>query len=383
MSLYIPQDTPPVVPHSMAQIERMLPHPGEVLVREGARVESDDIVARAFIPSSPQVINVAQVLAIPPSLVEEAMLFEVGNRVNRGEELAQGNFMGGGQTCKAPVSGIIGAVDTETGYVTISPDPKEFTMASNIRGIVMEVRPYEGVVIETLAAQVFGVFGFGEERSGILQLFVTDPDEVVTHEHQIDARSAYTILIAGAGITAAALQKAVNFQVRGIVVGGIDERELRAFLRWKSKNDWHVGTKGWRVPNPNTTPDPGLTLVVTEGFGVRPMSQAVFDLLSARDRQEVLIDGTTQLRNPLRRPRLVISLTRSAEIQLDAPQPELRPEAIVRLLDMSHLGQMATVRSIPSHPIRLDCGVRVSAVEVVQEEGVPFFVPRTAVEVLD
>lgn len=383
MSLYVPEQTSPIIPNAMIRIERRLPHPGEVLVREGMRVEPEDTVARSYLPASPQVVNVAQALAIPPAFVEEVMFYEVGARVSKGDDLAQGDLISGGRSCKAPVSGIIGTIDTETGYVTITPDPEEWTMAANIRGLVMEVLPHAGVVIETYAAQVYGAFGFGEERSGVLHLFVTDPDEVVTHEHQIDARSAYTILIAGAGITAAALQKACQAQVRGVIVGGIDERDLRTFLRWSSQNDWQTGVHSWRVPDREHNADPGLTLMVTEGFGIRPMSQPIFELLSARDRQEALIVGTTQLRSPLRRPRLVISLARSTEGQIEPTQPHLRPNAYVRLLDMAHLGQVAQVRSIPTYPVRLDAGHSVSAVEVVQEAGTPFFVPRTAIEVLN
>jgi len=360
----------------------MLPYPGEVLVREGTRVEPEDIVARAFLPAPTRVVNVAQTLAIPPSFVEDALFHEVGDKVTQGEPLAQADLLSGGRSCTVPVSGIIVSRDSETGYVTIAPDPVEFQMAANIRGVVMEIRPHEGVVIETLAAQVYGIFGMGTERSGILQLFVTDPDEIITNEHQIDARSAYTILIGGAGITASALRKAVQAQVRGVIVGGIDEYELRAFLRWRSQYDWQTGVTSWRIPDIQRTSDPGLTLMVTEGFGTRPMSTPLFELLSARDRQESLIDGTTQLRFPLRRPRLVISVSRSAEAQLDIPRPELRPHATVRLLDTDHLGQVATVHSVPSFPVRLNSGVRTAAVEVVQEGKSPFYTPQSAVDVL-
>ncbi|NJN67164.1 MAG: hypothetical protein HC884_10860 [Chloroflexaceae bacterium] len=381
MSLYVPEGTPPIVPGAMARIERRLPHPGEVLVREGARVEPQDIIARAFLPSPPQIVNVAQSLAIPPALVERAMVCEVGEQVFQGRDLARAGFAGA-RSCKAPVSGIVTAIDGETGYVTIAPDPLEMTMAANVRGVVMEILPHEGVVIETPAAQVYGVFGVGEERNGVLQLLVTDPDQVVTHEY-LDARYSYMILIGGSGITAEALRRAVQSQVRGIIVGGIDEQELRDFLGWGSYLEWHTGIRSWRLPDPQHTPEPGLTLLVTEGFGVRPMSSPIFDLLSSRAGQEALIDGTTRIRHGMRRPRLVVSLARSDGMNLDLPRPRIRPEAMVRLLDPDHLGQVARVLSVPSVPITLSSGVRAAAVEVFQEPQPPFWVPRTAVEVLN
>lgn len=382
MSLYIPTGTPPLIAGAMARIERRLPQPGEVLVRAGQRVEPEDEVARTFLPGTPQIINMARALMIAPAMVERAMRREVGNKVAQGEVLARSSRIGG-RICLAPVSGVITAVDTETGYVTIAPDPVEYKMQAMVRGLVMEVLPYEGVRIETPAAQVYGVFGLGNERSGVLRLLVTDPSEPITPE-MVDARSAYAIIIGGSGITAAALRRAVQEQVRGVIVGGIDEAELRAFLEWGSMEVWRSGVGTWRVPA--RQPDQGfdLTLVVTEGFGTRPMSAPLFELLASHDRQEALIEGMTQLRGPLHRPRVVIPLSaRTAGIQLEPPRPTLRVGATVRLLDHDHLGQIGQVRMVTTVPRRLASRVRTAAVDVQLEDGAVLLVPRTAVEVLN
>lgn len=380
MSLYIPEGTPPAVPSAMARIERRLPHPGEILVRQGGRVEPEDIVAKALTPEPPQIINVARALGIPPGQVYRAMTREVRNKVNAGQLLARSSRLFG-RGCLAPVSGMIADIDSETGYVTIAPDPVEYTLTATVRGVVMEVLPYEGVVIETLAAQAYGAFGIGAERSGVLRLLAINPDDVIKPE-QIDARSAYAILICGASISAAALKRAVSEQVRGVIVGGIEERELREFLGWSDAQGWQMGVHSWQMPDPRRTPDPKLTLIVTEGFGVRPMAQPIFDLLSALDRQEALIEGETRLRRPLKRPRVVIPLGRGNTGQVEPPRPQLRPGAEVRLLNYSHLGQMAQVRALPAAPRRIGSGARVAAVEVLTAEGESLWLPRTCVEVI-
>ncbi len=379
--MYNPEGTPPVIPNAMARIERRLPQPGSVLVRVGERVEPETKIATAFLTMPPQVINVATTLGIPPAQVERAMRLERGNKVAQGEVLARANRLGG-RVCYMPISGMIAALDQETGYVTIAPDPVEYELFSAVRGIVMEVFPHEGVIIETPAAQVYGVFGLGKEQGAVLQLFVTDPSEVITEEHRIDSRNAYAILIGGAGITAGALRRAVKENVYGIIVGGIEERELRAFLEWSGVHNWYTGRQNWDVPDRQHTADIGLTLVVTEGFGMHPMAQPIFDLLSAHDLQEALIEGVTRLRMPLRRPRVVIPLARSAGIKMDTPRPTLQPGATVRLLDTAHLGQIAQVHAVPTTPRRIQSGVRVAAVEVVQDNGMPFWVPRANIEVL-
>jgi len=376
MSLYNPEGTPPIIPTGMARVERSLPYPGEVLVRTGGRVEPEDIVARAYVPAPPHILNVAQMLAAPASRIARLVNYEVGSRIEEGEELARSGW----RTCSAPVTGQVSAVDTTTGYVTITPEPETFDLHAALRGIAMEVQPYRGVTIETPATQIYGVFGLGIERSGVLRLLVTDATEIITAEY-VNVRSAYSVIIGGAGITAEALRRAVAEQVRGVVVGSIDERELRDFLQTSGRALWHTGSSGWQFPQPGQAGDPGLTLLVTEGFGAQPMSQAIFDVLSACDRQEVLIEGSTTLRQTQQRPRLIVPTGRGSGT-MERPRPQIAPGARVRLLNSTYLGQVATVRAVSSVSLRLESGVRTPAVEVTVEGAEPIWVPRTAVEVL-
>lgn len=380
MSLYIPEGTVPLVQSAMVRIERRLPHPGEILVRVGGRVEPEDIIARAYVPAAPQVINVARALGISPNQVPQAMRREPNNRVSRGEILARASRFGG-RGCQAPVDGLITGVDSETGYVTLAPDPVLYELTASIRGVVMEVQSNEGVVIETQAAEAYGAFGIGQERSGVLRLLAIDPDEIVQPD-QINPRSAYAILICGGGITAAALRRAVQEQVRGIIVGGIEEHELRTFLGWSGQACWQVGNGSWQLPMPPYAADPGLTLVITEGFGIRPMATPLFEMLSTHDRAEALISGMTNLRQPRRRPRIVVPLSRGSSPQEDVEPARLQVGAVVRLLDSQRLGEVARVRTITHQPRRLASGIRSTAVEVQQDDADPFWLPHSAVEVI-
>jgi hypothetical protein len=360
----------------MARVVRRLPYPGKVLARKGSRVDAGDTVAQAFVPAQPHVVNLARALALPPARVERALRREVGNKVNAGEVLARS----GARVCVAPVGGQIAGVDTETGYVTIAPDPELHELKAAVAGFVMDVQPYEGVTIETLALQVFGVFGLGLERSGVLRLLITDPAEVISAD-QIDARSRYSVIIGGAGITGSALRRAVEQEVHGVIVGGIEEHELRAFLGWQGQGGWRARGDGATL---GPVADPGLTLIVTEGFGTRPMSAPAFEMLASRDGHEVLVEGRTSLRRPLVRPRVVVPIGRAADVQLDAPRPLLRVGASVRLLDDAHLGLVGRVRALPPGPQRVASGALVAAVEVelLHAEPSRLLVPRTAVEVI-
>lgn len=381
MAHYFPDGTPPVVTHTVARIERRLPIAGEVLVRIGSRVEPDDVVLRAALPQPPRLINIARELGILPRNVYSRMKKEEGNKVAQGELLARASILGG-RSAYAPVAGTISAIDRTTGYVTITPNPVPQEAKAQVRGIVMEVPDQRTVIIETPSSYVQGIVGMGMERFGVLRLLVTDPRERVDAEI-IDARSAYAILIAGASITAAALRRALEEQVRGIVVGGIEEHELRSFLNDPGGAAWNIGARSWHLPAPPFDADPGLTLVITEGFGVRPMSAPFFELLAAHDQQEALIEGATQLRSPQRRPKVIIPLSRGRGS--DAIEParlSLELQRRVRLLDNAHLGQIATVTALPGEPRLLPTGVRAPVVEVVLQDNSRLILPEAAVEPL-
>ncbi|MGQ9827613.1 MAG: hypothetical protein ACUVSW_07075 [Roseiflexus sp.] len=381
MSLYVPSGASPLIPGALARIERRLPHPGEVVVRVGHRVEPDDVVAWAFVPAVPKIVNLARELMIPSSRIRRSLLHEIGAQVTQGAPLARsGRF--GGRVFLAPVSGVLAGADEATGYITIVPEPTRYELSATVRGVVMEVMPYEGVRIETPAAQVYGIFGIGTSQYGVLRLLVTDPAEPITEE-MINPRSAYAVIIGGSGISAAALRHAVQQQVRGIIVGGIDEAELRAFLGAAGYAAWEIGPPNWQIP---ATPFPpsDLVVVVTEGFGNRPMSQPLFELLALHDGKEALVEGATQLWGVAQRPRVVIPLsTRTAGLSIDAPHPEVRSGALIRVLHQSVLGSIGHVRTISSTPQRLPSRVRTPTVTIALEDGSTMAVATGAVEALN
>lgn len=381
MTHFYPDGTPPVVTHTIARIERQLPVVGEVLVRVGSRVEPDDVVLRANYPLDPQIVNIARDLGVLPNQVYSKMKKEEGNKVSKGEVLAKASVLSG-RTTLAPVSGTITTIDRSTGYVTITPNPLPIELKAQVRGIVMEVPDQRTIVIETPASYVQGIFGVGGERFGVLRLLVTDPRERVDAD-QISTREAYAIVIAGASITAAALRRAVEEQVRGIIVGGIEEHELRDFLGDKSGEAWRTGYNTWRLPAPPYNRDPGLTLMVTEGFGVQPMSQPLFKTLASYDQQEALIEGATQLRSPQRRPRLIVPLSRVRSVdQTNAARLKLAVNSTVRIVAGAWRGQVGTIRSFPSEPQIMPSGIRGRAVEVIVADGSQVLLPAAALEAL-
>ncbi len=78
--------------------------------------------------------------------------------------------------------------------------------------------------------------------------------------------------------------KALSVQVAGIVVGGFNYYDLKAIL------GYNLGVAITGTEKLNTA------LIVTEGYGSIPMSEATFSLLKENDGKAASINGATQIR---------------------------------------------------------------------------------------
>jgi hypothetical protein len=104
------------------------------------------------------------------------------------------------------------------------------------------------------------------------------------------------ILVGGSVVTLDALREAVKQGVKGIIVGGVDQKDLTYFLGYEIG----LGVTGGE--------DIGLTLILTEGFGVNPIPDTVFDEFNELTGRMVCIDGSTHIRSRALRPEIIIPL---------------------------------------------------------------------------
>ena len=80
-------------------------------------------------------------------------------------------------------------------------------------------------------------------------------------------------MVGGARVSHAAVQRAIEVGVAGIVAGGVDDADLKAMLGY----DLGVAITGSeRI---------GLTVVITEGFGEIAMSERTFRICNNEGRQ--------------------------------------------------------------------------------------------------
>jgi len=333
----------------------VLPVPGETLVHVGERVEPTQVIARANLPGDFHILPVARLLGVPASQVKRCMRVSLGDDVQQNQVIAARRGLLA-RSVKSPIDGMMTA--SGGGRVLIEAQPTLFELRACIHGTVSNVLEHYGAVIETVGAVVQGVWGTGDESSGVLKCVVKSPEKLLRAK-AIDPSCHGTILVGGAGLNETAIERAQELQVRGIVTGGLPPELL---------------------PLVEELPFP---IVVTEGIGTVPMSTPIFHLLTTNDGREASISGQVQPRWGIVRPEVIIPLPAEtlppAETQPGMP---LTVGARVRVIRAPYMGAVGTVRALPAHARRIETGTRVHGAEVDLGQGAPIFVPLANLEIL-
>ncbi len=357
--------------------ERRLPLKGEVLVQKGDRVQAGQVVARTELPGNVVPMNMAGLLAVPPEEVRRFMLKGEGDPVERGEVIAQTPGLFGflfKRSVTAPTTGTVESISDVTGQVMLREPPIPVEVIAYVDGTVTEILPDEGVVITTVGSMIQGIFGIGGEVLGTIQVVASSPEEILTPDRvPPDARGK--ILVGGRAVTAQTLRAARDAGAVGVVVGGIDSRELRDFLGY----DIGVAITG--------NEEVGLTLVITEGFGEIPMAQRTFELFQKLNGKPASMNGATQIRAGVIRPEVIVSYpeedaARVAEAEKQHLSGVLEVGRKVRVIRAPYFGKIGTVVELPPEPTRIETEAMVRVV-VLELEGKRVVVPRANVELIE
>lgn len=353
--------------------QRILPLKGDVLVKVGDKVSPESVVARTELPGNVVPINVANKLGIPPEDIEMAMLKKVGDPIKAGELIALSKTLFIFKNpCHATIDGTIESISSITGQVLQRGMPSPVEVKAYLHGEITQVYPREGVEVQCMASFVQGIFGIGGEKNGPVQVAVPDP-AVVLDENLIVESMAGRVIVGGSLVTAAALRKAIKLGVRGIVVGGFDDKDLRDFLGY----DIGVAITG--------SEDTATTLVVTEGFGQINMAAKTFELLKRHEGETACINGATQIRAGVIRPEVVIPTPKVA-ITADAVEQEVAGLSIgsaIRVIRHPHFGRLGAVIDLPSPLQKLESESKARILGVRFEGGDEAIVPRANVEMIE
>jgi hypothetical protein len=364
-----------IKPRIRYRVRRVLPIPGEVLVQAGDAVRSRQVIARTEQPGDLVPINLSNVLAIAPADVPAALEVQVGEPVTQGKRLARSQGMFGlfRHSCFAPADGVLESASNVTGQLILRGAPVPVEVNAFVQGVVAEIVPDEGAVIETNAAFMQGIFGIGGEAQGPLKVVTASPDEDLTPDCLTEDLQG-AVVVGGRRIHGETVARARELGVAAILAGGIDDADLKEILGY----DLGVAITG--------TERLGLTVIITEGFGEIAMATRTFELLQSLAGREASVNGATQIRAGVQRPEIVVPLDEADQIEETAQRVGggvLEIGSHVRLIRDPYFGELGTVAALPTEPQVLESGSKARVLEVDCQSGRRVTVPRANVEIVE
>ncbi|MFH0778199.1 MAG: hypothetical protein V2A71_06160 [Candidatus Eisenbacteria bacterium] len=356
--------------------ERRLPLAGTVLAKVGERVKAEAVVARTELPGNVQTVNVANILSLLAEDVEGALTKKVGSSLEREEVFAMSRSFFGlfKSRCRSPVTGTFESISSITGQAILREPPIPVEVHAYIDGVVIEVMEKEGVRVETEGSFLQGIFGIGGETWGDIKLLVAKPDEPLD-EKSLESSCKGKILVGGTRVDNSFLEKAASLGVSGIVVGGIDDKDLRQFLGY----DLGVAITGYE--------DKGVSLIITEGFGEMKMADKTFSLLKSLEGRKASMTGATQIRAGVMRPEVIVAMdgkaASSGESRPIFSASGLETGSAIRVIREPYFGRLGKVVSLPPELRKLETEAKVRVLEVEFEDGARAVLPRANVEMIE
>ncbi len=247
---------------------RHFPGKGKAAVKVGDIVSAADIVAHCEVSAGQRLIKIAHALGVRASSVSKYLLRNIGDRIYEGETVARkrGVLGLGKKEIHSPADGVITNIDPN-GDIIVKFLPISVRVTAGAGGKVKKIEE-NAVTIATVATQVSGPVASGKERDGTIKV-VAGQNEFLLPQH-INADCAGKIVVGGALLERATLEKALTIGVHGIVCGGINHRDFLSL---------------------GVSSDVGLTVLITEGYGTFPLGQDIYEALKALEGRFAFLSG--------------------------------------------------------------------------------------------
>ncbi|MGI8924566.1 MAG: hypothetical protein ACR2HJ_11125 [Fimbriimonadales bacterium] len=351
---------------------RRLPLKGQVLVQVGDSVEPATVAARTELPGVLQAVKIAEKLGVEPKDVPSLLKIAIGDPVTAGQQLAESKGIFGmfKSICICDYDGTAESLSEATGTLLVREAPIPVEITAYMRGKVVDILPEEGAIIETRGAMVQGIFGVGGERQGEIRVVVTSASEVLDAGHIKDEHRG-CILVGGSGISYAAMLRAAEIGVVGLIAGAIRDVDLTKYLGY----DIGVAITGQEaIP---------LTIIATEGFGELAMAQRTFELLQSLEGKQASVNGATQIRAGVIRPEVIVPSDNppAGEPKKDAGGM-LEHGTPIRIIREPYFGAIGKVTGLPAELQVVESGTEVRVLKAMLEDGREVTVPRANVEII-
>ena len=343
-----------ILPLTTIQRERTLPVRGIVNARLNQRVSATDVVGEARWAREHVLLDVARRLGVSAGAADRLM------RCHVGDELAANALVAasGGlfpREVRTPREGRVMAVGA--GQVLLEVGDVNVQLRAGIPGIVMQVLPDRGVVIQTVGALIQGVWGNGRIEMGLMINMMDTPNEMLD-PGRLDVSLRGSVILGGHCRDAETLQAAAELPVRGLILSSIQPGAIPAAMQM-------------RYP-----------IVVTDGFGQLPMNAAAYRLLTTNAKRDVTVNAETFDRYSGARPEVIIPLPVTQEPPMAEGVDTFAVGKQVRLRAAPHRGVIASIVKVHAGLRALPSGLRTPCADVRLESGETVLIPLANLEVV-
>lgn len=343
-----------VLPMTTIRRQRLLPVPGAITVRVNEKVQASDVIAQAEVNAKHYFLDIARGLGVSVSEAPRHIRCQTGERVEAGDVIA-GPVGVTRRTVRAPAEGRVAVI--QDGKVLLEARGELFQLTAGFPGVVIGTDGSRSVTLETSGALIQGAWGNGKQEFGVMRVVGDGPDERL-QTNQLDVNLRGAVLIAGMCDHSAPLHQATELSVRGVILGSMPSDLIPATRR---------------LPYP---------VLLTEGFGQRPMNSVAFGIFTSNVGREVAIDAGGGLPQPGQRPEAVIPLPSSRPVSLPDEAVPIKRGVRVRILKPPHLGEVGVVKQVLKNIVTYPSGIRTRSVEVEIDGQEVANVPIENVEIL-
>ncbi len=334
--------------------ERMLPVKGTVRARLHQKVAPGDIVAEAAWAREHIFLDVARTFGVTAEAADKSIRCKPGDNLQAGAVIAVGRGLLP-KLVKAPRAAKV--VASGGGQVLLESGETRLELRAGLAGVVTEVVPDRGVVIQTVGALIQGVWGNGRVDTGVMVSLADKPDSLLTAD-RLDVSMRGSVIVAGEVKDAAVLQAAAELPVRGLLIGGLYPSLLPL-------------AREMRYP-----------IVLTDGFGPLPMNSAAYRLITTNAKREATLNAELFDRYSGARPEVIIPLPSD----MPPPPPQdvevFAPGQTVRLRRQPAAGMIGTIEEVRAGLSAFPSGLRAAAAQVRLENGEHLLIPLVNLEVV-
>lgn len=353
----------------------------KILFKEGDQLEPETVIARADLPGPVSMLNLAfRFSASPQEVAKKYLCKQVGDVVKAGDVVAHSKpswkilqqFTGLHTYVKSLVDGTVESFSLQTGTLVIRQQPRPIEVRAYIKGMMSGVVsiPHQAIVVETDGAFVQGIFGIGGETCGKIVMATPRPEDPLDVSSISSSDIEGALVVVGSHASKSAIEELIRLRARALVVGGVNDLDLQALLG----KDLGVAITGEEHI--------GISIILTEGFGILPMATRTFELFGALEGKLASCTGVTQIRAGVHRPEIIVagkSGSGGGEGQ-DASEGELVLGSVVRIIREPYFGKVAKVVGLPVELEQIETESKVRVLIAELADGNYVRVPRTNVE---